>query len=229
MVESSWIDNVSKNFNFKRRLMKIPKYLKKVRKVQIKVSELLAFEDQVKKHYEDSLIKAPVHLSRGNEKELLKIFEYVHPEDWVFASWRNHYHALLHNVNPDNLFQDIIDGRSMSINYIEPKFYTSSIVGGIIPIALGVAKAQKLRKSNKRVWCFIGDMTFETGTFYEAYKYATNFDLPLQFVVEDNSLSTNTPTSETWGNKKKEVPDDIIYYKYDRGFPHHGTGNWVLF
>ena len=72
-------------------------------------------------------------------------------------------------------------------------------------------------------------MTFESGIFYEAYKYAKNFDLPLQFVVEDNNMSTNTPTDETWGGVKRDVPDDVIYYEYERGFPHHGTGNWVLF
>ena len=209
--------------------MKIPNYLKKVRKINFQVSDLLAFEDKVKKYYEEAKITAPVHLSRGNEKELLEIFQYVHPEEWVFSSWRNHYHALLHGIDSGKLLEDIIDGRSMCINSTKPKFYTSSIVGGIIPIALGTAKAQKINNSTKRVWCFIGDMTFETGIFYEAYKYSTNFNLPLQFVVEDNSLSTNTPTSETWGDNKKEVPNDIIYYKYERGFPHHGTGNWILF
>jgi len=209
--------------------MKIPDYLEKVKQIDYTVSDLIAFEERVKKYYENAKITSPVHLSRGNEEALLEIFEYVHPEDWVFSTWRNHYHALLHGIKPEHLFKDIVDGRSMSINSIKPKFYTSSIVGGIIPIALGVAKAQKLKNSNKRVWCFIGDMTFETGIFYETYKYASNFNLNLQFVVEDNDLSTNTPTSETWGDRKKNVPDDIIYYSYDRGFPHHGTGNWVLF
>ena len=136
--------------------------------------------------------------------------------------------APIHGMDRDILFEDIKDGRSMCINSMEPKFYTSSIVGGNIPIALGVAKALKMNNSGKRVWCFIGDMTFETGVFYESYKYAKNFDLPIQFVVEDNNMSTNTPTDETWG-KKKEVPDDVIYYSYDRAYPHHGTGNWVLF
>ena len=209
--------------------MKIPKYLKKVRKIDFKVSDLLAFEDKVKILYEDAKISAPIHLSKGNEKELLEIFQYVHHDDWVFSSWRNHYHALLHGIEEEDLIKDIIDGRSMSTNSIKPKFYSSSIVGGIIPIAVGVGKANKLNKSPRRVWCFIGDMTYETGIFYEAYKYSKNFELPLQFVVEDNNLSTNTPTDETWGNKKKEVLEDIIYYKYNREFPHHGTGSWVLF
>ena len=125
--------------------------------------------------------------------------------------------------------KDIIDGQSMSTNSVKPKFYSSSIVAGIIPIAVGVSKALKMKNSDKRVWCFIGDMTFETGIFYEAYNYITNLDLPLQFVVEDNNLSTNTPTDETWGGIKRDVPDDVIYYRYKRGYPHHGTGNWVLF
>ena len=209
--------------------MKIPDYLEKVREIKFTIEDLITFEEEVKKYYEDSIISAPVHLSKGNEKEVLEIFQYVHTDDWVFSSWRNHYHALLHGLDRDELMDAIIDGRSMSTNSIDPKFYSSSIVAGIIPIAVGAANALRMKKSERRVWCFIGDMTFETGIFYESYKYVKNFDLPLQFVVEDNNLSTNTPTDETWGGIKRDVPDDVIYYSYERGYPHHGTGSWVLF
>ena len=116
----------------------------------------------------------------------------------------------------------------MGINSLEDRFYSSSIVGGSLPIALGVAQSIKLKKQTNKVWCFIGDMTFETGIFYESYKYAKNFDLPLQFVVEDNNLSTNTPVDETWGGKR-DRPSDVIYYQYKSDYPHHGTGIWVLF
>ena len=71
-------------------------------------------------------------------------------------------------------------------------------------------------------------MTFETGIFHETYKYSKNFNLPIKYIIEDNGLSTNTPTKLTW-NKTQEPSRDIIYYKYKRKFPHHGTGNWVLF
>ena len=209
--------------------MKIPSYLKKVRKIKQSIEDLQLFEEEVKVLYEDSKITAPIHLSNGNEKKLIEIFQYVHPDDWVFSSWRNHFHALLHGLNRDVLMEDIINGRSMSTNSVKPKFYSSSIVAGIIPIAVGVANALKMKKSERRVWCFIGDMTFETGVFYESYKYVKNFDLPLQFVVEDNNLSTNTPTDETWGGIKQLVPNDVIYYKYDSIYPHHGTGTWILF
>ena len=203
--------------------------MKKVRDIKLTSEDLKSFEEEVKTTYEAGKIKAPVHLTGGNEEKLINIFQYVHPDDWVFASWRNHYHALLHGVDRDVLMDLVVRGKSMSVYSKEPKLYTSSIVGGIIPIALGTAKAQKESGSERKTWCFIGDMTFESGIFYEAYKYANNFDLALQFVVEDNNMSTNTPTDETWGGVKRDIPDDVIYYKYEREFPHHGTGNWVLF
>jgi len=203
--------------------------MKKVRDINITVDDLKSFEEEVKVTYEAGGIKAPVHLAGGNEQNLIDIFQYVHKDDWVFASWRNHYHALLHGIPRNTLMDLVVRGKSMSVYSKEPKLYTSSIVGGIIPIALGTAKAQKESGSDRKTWCFIGDMTFESGIFYEAYKYSKNFNLPLQFVVEDNNMSTNTPTDETWGGVKRNVPDDVIYYKYEREFPHHGTGNWVLF
>ena len=49
----------------------------------------------------------------------------------------------------------------MSINNMNPDFYSSSIVGDIIPIAIGVSQAIKLNKLNKNVWCFIGDMSYD--------------------------------------------------------------------
>jgi len=208
--------------------MNIPKYLEKVKEVNWTVDQLKKFEVDAKEEWENGSVLGPVHLSKGNEEQLIEIFQYVHPDDWVFSTWRNHYHALLHGISSDWLMDEIKRGRSMKIFNKEYNFVISAIVGGIIPQALGVALALKRKESDRRVWCFVGDMTFETGEFHLCYKYAKNFDLPLQFVVEDNNLSTNTPTDETWGVKQK-VPDDVIFYEYEREYPHHGSGAWVLF
>ena len=190
--------------------------------------DLIDFEKRVQEVYEAGEIRAPVHLSGNNEDQLIKIFEKIDKDDWVFSSWRNHYHALLHGFDSEELFNLIKEGRSMGINSVERKFYSSSIVGGTLPIALGVAQSIKLKKETNKVWCFIGDMTFETGVFHECYKFSRNFQLPIEFVVEDNNMSTNSPTDKTWG-KKSKVPDDVYYYEYERKYPHHGTGTWVLF
>ena len=190
--------------------------------------ELISFEDRVKEAYEAGQIKGPVHLSKNNEEQLIELFKNISEDDWVFSAWRNHYHALLHGVDPEYLFNSISEGKSMGTNNVKPNFYASSIVGGIIPIALGVAQALKLKQSPNKVWCFIGDMTMETGGFWEAYKYSQNFELPIQFVVEDNNLSVHTPTDIAWG-KRMEPPKGIIYYSYNMHYPHHGTGKWVNF
>ena len=190
--------------------------------------KLIEFELKIKNAYEKKLIKAPIHLSGNNEKQLIKIFKKIKRSDWVFSSWRNHYHALLHGINEEWLYKEILEGRSMAIINKEKKFYSSSIVGGILPIALGVAKSIKLKNQKNKVWVFIGDMTFECGVFHETYKYAKNFKLPIKFIVEDNDLSTNTPTKKAWGRKSR-IPKDVIYYKYKRKFPHHGTGQWIMF
>jgi TPP-dependent pyruvate/acetoin dehydrogenase alpha subunit len=208
--------------------MKSLNNFKKVREVTITKDQLIAFESKVKETYEAGGIKGVIHLAGNNESILIDLFSYIDKEDWVFSAWRNHYHALLHGIPEDTLFQSIKEGKSMGTNSINPLFYASSIVGGIIPIALGVAKGLKLKNSSKKVWCFIGDMTMETGIFWEAYKYAKNFDLNLQFVIEDNNISVHTPTELAWG-KKMEIPSDVIYYKYEMKYPHHGTGNWVNF
>ena len=190
--------------------------------------DLIDFETKISKLYENKKIKGPIHLSGNNEDQLIKIFKKIKKNDWVFSGWRNHYHALLKGCSPKDVERQIVAGRSMTLNSLKEKFFTSSIVGGVLPIALGVAFSIKKKKMRQKVWVFIGDMTYETGVFHECYKFSKNFKLPLKFVVEDNNLSTNTPTKSAWGKKQKILPD-VYYYSYKRKYPHHGIGKWILF
>ena len=191
-------------------------------------NKLIAFEEEIAKLYEEKKIKGPIHLSGNNELQLIKIFKKIKPNDWVFTGWRNHYHAILKGLDLNFIKNEIINGKSMNLNSIKKKFFTSSIVGGVLPIALGAALALKKKNSNSKVWVFIGDMTYETGVFFECYKYSKNFNLPIKFVVEDNNMSTNTNTKLVWG-KKQKILSKIISYSYKRKYPHHGIGKWILF
>jgi len=190
---------------------------------------LIGFEKTIANHWEAGRIKGPVHLSGGNEEELLEIGKRIKSTDWVFSTWRSHYHALIKGVPSEWLEQEILEGRSITIVSEEYKFYASAIVGAIIPIATGVSLANKRNGTDDKVWCFVGDMAFETGGFYEMHKYAQRYDLPIRCVVEDNGVSTNTPTEETWNGIKRDVPDDVIWYNYKKEWPHYGTGKWVIF
>lgn len=190
--------------------------------------DLIAFEELIVSHWEAAKIRGPVHLSNGNEEQLIEIFKRIKTTDWVFSTWRSHYHAFLKGINPTWIEDEILAGKSITLCNIDEKFYSSAIVTATLPIALGVALSLKKSGSTDKVWVFVGDMSFETGAFYEAHKYARNFDLPLYFVVEDNGVSTYTPTEATWA-KKREVPTDVIHYEYKSKYPHYGSGKWIAF
>ena len=112
-------------------------------------------------------------------------------------------------------------------------FYSSAIVGGVLPIAVGVAKAQKLKKSKSKIFCFLGDMTSETGIAHETIKYSMNFNLPIHFIIEDNDISVCSETKKVWGLNKltyEKVNNKFItYYKYKNKYPHAGAGIRVQF
>jgi len=199
-----------------------------VREHGLTAEDLIAFENKIVEHWEGAKIRGPVHLSSGNEFLLIEIFKRIKTTDWVFSTWRSHYHALLKGIDPNWIENEILAGRSITLCNINEKFYSSAIVTATLSIALGTALSIKRSGSDDKVWVFIGDMSFETGAFYEVHKYARNFDLPLHFVVEDNGVSTYTPTVATWG-KQRDVPKDVIYYNYKSKYPHYGSGKWIAF
>jgi len=200
-----------------------------IRDQKLTLQDLINFEELIVSHWEGGKIRGPIHLSNGNEEQLIEISKRIGPSDWVFSTWRSHYHALIKGICPVWLEEQILKGKSITICNLKDKFYSSAIVGGTLSIALGVAMNIKKSGSNEKVWVFVGDMSFESGIFYEIHKYARNFDLPLYFVVEDNGVSTYTPTEATWNNIKRDVPNDVIWYQYKSKYPHYGSGKWVTF
>lgn len=188
---------------------------------------LIAFTDRVAAAFEAKLIRAPVHLCGGNEDQLIDIFRDVRPGDWVFSTWRSAYHALLKGIPEEWVWNEIVAGRSMYLMSREHRFFCSSIVGGILPIALGMAAGIKEEGAAGRVWTFVGDMTAETGLFHEFQRFAVGHGLPVTVVVEDNGFSTNTPTERSWGIKKRPLERREYFYRRTR--PHVGTGQRVSF
>lgn len=203
---------------------------------------LISFEKEIGDLFNQGKIKSPVHLYNGNEDSIIEVFKEVDIEnDWVCCTWRNHYQGLLKGIPEDLIKQKILEGKSMVMNLPEYKFICSSIVGGIPSIAAGIAFAIKLQNKSNRVWCWVGDMSAETGAFHEAYKYSLNHDLPITYVVEDNRKSVCTPTPNIWG---REIPyylnqeykggvlkqKNLYYYQYsNEKYPHAGAGVRVQF
>lgn len=195
--------------------------------------DLVAFETEIAEIFNSAEIRAPVHLYFGNERQMLDVFRDIKHEDWLFCSWRSHYQCMLKGVPRDLLKKEILAGRSISLCFPDYRIFSSAIVGGVLPIALGTALSIKLCGGKERVHCFMGDMTSETGIAHECIKYARNFSLPIRFIIEDNGQSVCTDTREAWNQRilTYEIGDDpmIKYYRYETRYPHAGAGVRVQF
>jgi pyruvate dehydrogenase E1 component alpha subunit len=190
--------------------------------------ELIDFEADIAATFNRGEIKAPIHLSGNNEDHLIDIFKDFKKGDWCFSTWRNHYHALLAGIPPEEVKRQIMAGRSMTICSPEHRFFSSAIFAGCCPIALGAAWQIRRRGGSERVWLFIGDMCAHSGLAYECVKYARAHELPLVVVIEDNGKSVCTDTKEVWGNADHDI-DNNYYYSFILPFPHSGSGKRVNF
>jgi TPP-dependent pyruvate/acetoin dehydrogenase alpha subunit len=195
--------------------------------------ELIAFEDDVAARFNAGTIRAPVHLYSGNEAQMIEVFKGIGRNDWVFCSWRSHYQCLLKGVPPQQVLDEILAGRSISLCFPEHRVYSSAIVGGVLPIAVGAAMAIARSGEDARVHCFMGEMTAETGIAHESIKYARNHRLPIRFIVEDNGKSVCTDTRSAWNQPRLSFENQrdeyIHHYRYETRYPHAGAGMRVQF
>jgi TPP-dependent pyruvate/acetoin dehydrogenase alpha subunit len=196
-------------------------------------ADLIAFEEDIAREFNAGHIRAPVHLHEGNEAILIEIFQRIRADDWVLCSWRSHYHCLLKGVPAEQVKREILAGRSIALCFPEYRIVSSAIVTGILPIAVGIAMAIKRQQQSHMVYCFIGDMTSETGMAHECIKYSENHQLPIHFVIEDNGKSVCTDTRAAWNQPRLTYEDirnhRITYYRYQTRYPHAGAGMRVQF
>lgn len=202
------------------------------------VETLKEYEENLALLFEEGKINCPLHLSGGNEKELIDIFQSVKKDDYVFSTHRAHYHYLLKGGDPQELLDEILglpsgicggNGRSMHIYDTKLRFYTSAIVAGVCPIATGVALSIKKNKLDQHVWCFVGDGAEDQGGFVEAVRFGTARALPITFVIEDNDKSIDSTKEQRWQNYQPIKGRNILRYNYERKYGHCGIGKWVSF
>ena len=195
--------------------------------------ELIQFEEEIAELFNNGKIRAPIHLYYGNEDSIIEIFRQVRKQDWVFCSWRSHYQCLLKGVPPAMLKKEILAGRSISLCFPEKRIYSSAMVAGNLPIAVGTALGIQRQGEDSKVYCFMGEMTAETGIAHECIKYSRQYKLPIHFIVEDNGKSVCTDTKATWQMDVLTYENSgnqmVTYYRYETKYPHAGAGVRVQF
>lgn len=160
------------------------------------------FQEQIMAEYPKQEMKTPVHLCIGEEAVPAGVCAALDPEDIVFSYHRNHGTYIAKGGNLKALVDELYRrptgctggrGGSMHIQDMAVNHYgTSAIIGGSIPIAVGVALAVKRQGTGQDVVCFFGDAPWENGTLHECINLAEIWKLPMLFVSLNNGLATET-------------------------------------
>ena len=161
-----------------------------------------AFEDRCYQLYGQMRIRGFLHLYNGEEAVAVGAFAALRPEDAIVSTYREHGHALARGVPMNRVMAELFGkqtgcsggrGGSMHLFDVARKFYGgNAIVAGGLPIAVGLALAQKLRGEPALTACFFGDCAVAEGEFHESLNLAALWHLPVLFLCENNRYAMGT-------------------------------------
>jgi len=160
------------------------------------------FEEKCDELYQSEKIRGFLHLDIGEEAVCVGTMAALAPEDAIVATYREHGHALVRGVSARDIMAEMYGkvsgcsrgrGGSMHLFSARHRFYGGyAIVGGGLPIAAGIALADKMRGERKVTCCFFGDGAVAEGEFHETMNLAALWKLPILFVCENNLYAMGT-------------------------------------
>lgn len=155
------------------------------------------FEEEVFEFYKRGLMPGLAHLYLGEEAIAVGACEAISEKDYIGSTHRGHGHLVARGADTKRMMAEILGkatgyskgkGGSMHIMAMDKGILgANGIVGGEIPIATGAAYASKLKKSGEVTLCFFGDSASNQGTFHESINMAAAWDLPIVYIIENNS------------------------------------------
>jgi len=161
-----------------------------------------SFEEKCAELYTATKIRGFLHLYIGEEAVSVGVMAALAPEDSVVATYREHGQALARGVSPGAVMAEMYGkqegssrgrGGSMHIFDAAARLYGgNAIVGGGIPLALGLALADKMQGRQRVSCCFFGDGAVAEGVFHESMNLASLWQLPVLFVCENNLYAMGT-------------------------------------
>jgi pyruvate dehydrogenase E1 component alpha subunit len=160
------------------------------------------FEEKAAEMYSLQKIHGFLHLYIGEEATGVGTMQAFTPEDAIVATYREHGHALARGIPSTVLMAEMFGkatgcshghGGSMHFFDASRRFYGGyAIVGGGLPIAVGLALADKLRNQQRVTACYFGDGAVAEGEFHESLNLAALWKLPVVFLCENNLYAMGT-------------------------------------
>lgn len=160
------------------------------------------FEEKCIELYSSQKIGGFLHLYIGEEAIAVGVMHALSAEDAVIATYREHGHALARGISAKSIMAEMYGkvegcargrGGSMHLFDAKSRFYGgNAIVGGGLPLAVGMALADKMMKRDRVTVCFFGDGAVAEGEFHESLNLASLWQLPVLFICENNYYAMGT-------------------------------------
>ncbi len=160
------------------------------------------FEEKCAEVYQQQKIRGFLHLYIGEEAVAVGALAALRDDDAVVTTYREHGHALVRGISPDAVMAEMYGratgcargrGGSMHLFGAAQRFFGGyAIVGGGLPIAVGLALAEQMQATKRLVACFFGDGATEEGEYHESLNLASLWRLPVLFLCENNFYAMGT-------------------------------------
>jgi pyruvate dehydrogenase E1 component alpha subunit len=190
-------------------------------------------ELEIARHYPEGKMRCPTHLSVGQEGVAAAVGAALRRDDLAVSGHRAHAHYLAKGGDLNAMIAEIYGkatgcarGKGGSMHLVDEAagfMGSTAIVGGTIPVGVGLAYGIKLAKTDQVSCIFFGDGAIETGVFYESLNFAVLKKLPVLFLCENNLYSVYTPLAKRQpaGRKIHEIAAAVGAHTA------HGDGNDV--
>jgi pyruvate dehydrogenase E1 component alpha subunit len=160
------------------------------------------FEERCVELYSATKIRGFLHLYIGEEAVAVGAMQALEPDDAIVATYREHGHALVRGVSAQSIMAEMFGrvegcssgrGGSMHLFDAPARFYGgNAIVGGGLPLAVGLALADRMRERPALTACFFGEGAVAEGEFHESMNLAALWNLPVLFLCENNLYAMGT-------------------------------------
>jgi pyruvate dehydrogenase E1 component alpha subunit len=188
--------------------------------IYLVMKQIRLFEETSFRFFQENKLRGSVHLCIGQEAISASIIGLLNDGDYITSTHRGHGHGIAKSRDLKSAFSELMGkdtgfchgrGGSMHIcDLAKGNLGANAIVGGGIPIAVGGALAQKMRKTGHITVSFFGDGASNQGTFHESLNLASVWKLPLVFVCENNQFAITVPVSQS--TSVKDIADRAAAY-----------------